>query len=213
LQFENPGLSIFLMELRLQGIRTPYFQVSEFKLSPGQRVLIKGASGTGKTTFLHLLAGLYRPNEGQIHWDEKLLSDLSENQTSHIRKIKMGLVFQNLNLLSYLTAEENIELSGADKKTAQELLTQVGLSDKAKRRTQQLSLGEQQRVAVARVLAQKPEVILADEPTSSLDDKNAEHVMSLLLGNSKNQSLIMVSHDHRIEKFFDKIISIQELLR
>ncbi len=201
------------MELRLKAIRTPYFQVSDFQLSPGQRVLLKGPSGTGKTTFLQLLAGLFSPIEGQVHWDEKLLADRSESEISHLRRVKMGLVFQNLNLLSYLTAEENIELSGADKNTARELLTQVSLKDKFARRTQQLSLGEQQRVAVARVLAQKPEVILADEPTSSLDDKNAEQVMDLLMGNSATQSLIMVSHDHRIEKFFDKIISAQELLR
>lgn len=201
------------MELRLKAIHTPYFQISDFQLAPGQRILIKGPSGTGKTTFLHLLAGLYRPSAGEVHWDQIPLSNLSENELSRIRKIKIGLIFQNLNLLSYLTAEENIELAAVDKKTARELLAQVGLQDKFNRRTQQLSLGEQQRIAIARVLAQKPEVILADEPTSSLDDENAAQVMNLLLRNSEKQSLVMVSHDHRIEKYFDKIISVQELLR
>lgn len=201
------------MELHLQGIQTPFFKVSEFRLSPGKRLLIKGPSGTGKTTFLHLLAGLYTPSAGEIHWDQKPLSSLSEKDISHLRRQKMGLVFQNLNLLSYLTAKENVELCGASKPTAQELLTKVGLGDKTARRTQQLSLGEQQRVAVARVLAQKPEVILADEPTSSLDDKNADQVMNLLVGDLKGQSLVMVSHDHRIEKFFDEILPVQELLR
>lgn len=201
------------MKLHLRDIQTPYFQVSDFQLAAGQKVLIQGPSGTGKTTFLHLLAGLYRPHAGQVHWDDQLLANLSENEISHLRKLKMGLVFQNLNLLSYLTAQENIELSGASKQQAQDLLVQVDLKDKFNQRTQQLSLGEQQRVAIARVLAQKPQVILADEPTSSLDDKNAQQVMKLLLGDSSTQSLIMVSHDHRIEKFFDKIISAQELLR
>lgn len=201
------------MELQLQDIETPYFKVSNFRLSPGQRLLIKGPSGTGKTTFLHLLAGLYTPTSGDIQWDQKSIRSLSESELSHIRRAKMGLVFQNLNLLSYLTATENIELSGASREKAAELLGKVGLADKTARRTQQLSLGEQQRVAVARVLAQKPELILADEPTSSLDDKNAEQVVSLLIGDLREQSLVMVSHDHRIEKFFTDIVPVQELLR
>lgn len=201
------------MELQLQGIETPYFKVSNFSLSPGKRLLIKGPSGTGKTTFLHLLAGLYTPTSGDIQWDQKSIKSLSESELSHIRRSKMGLVFQNLNLLSYLTATENIELSGASREVAHELLGKVGLAEKTSRRTQQLSLGEQQRVAVARVLAQKPELILADEPTSSLDDKNAEQVMNLLIGDLREQSLVMVSHDHRIEKFFTDIVPVQELLR
>lgn len=125
----------------------------------------------------------------------------------------MSLVFQNLNLLTYLSAEENIELCGASKKIAQECLNKVNLAQKTKCRTQQLSLGEQQRVAVARVLAQQPEIILADEPTSSLDDKNAQQVMSLLMDSSKKTSVIVVSHDHRMANFFDKIISVKDLLR
>jgi len=201
------------MELRLNSIRTPYLKVSEFQFSPGQRILIQGPSGSGKTTFLHLLAGLYRPTEGDVFWDGRRLAEFSEHELSHIRKEKMALVFQNLNLLSYLTATENVELCGASQSVAMECLEKVQLGDKAHRRTQQLSLGEQQRVAIARVIAQKPEVILADEPTSSLDDKNAQQVTSLLLNHSPGQSLIVVSHDHRIEPFFDRIVSAQELLR
>ncbi|MGZ3771036.1 MAG: ABC transporter ATP-binding protein [Bdellovibrio sp.] len=201
------------MELRLQNIQTPYFKVEKFLLAAGERILIKGPSGSGKTTFLHLLAGLYRPSRGEIFWDNVSVENLSEQKLSHFRKTKLALVFQNLNLLNYLTAEENVELCGVSKAVAKEYLSKVRLEDKFKRRAQQLSLGEQQRVAVARVLAQQPDVILADEPTSSLDDNNAEQVMSLLLNGSKKQSLVMVSHDHRIEHFFDKVISAKELLR
>lgn len=201
------------MELRLLDIQTPYFKVDSFLLSPGQKILVQGPSGSGKTTFLHLLAGLYRPTQGEVHWDGKSIAGLSDADISHQRKTRLALVFQNLNLLSYLTAQENVELCGVSAKAAQDVLEQVKLADKIQRRTQQMSLGEQQRVAVARVLAQKPEVILADEPTSSLDDKNAEQVMSLLLNGPKKQSLIMVSHDHRIERFFDSVVSAKELLR
>lgn len=201
------------MEIRLANIKTAYFNVDEFQLQAGERVLIKGPSGSGKTTFLHLLAGLYRPDLGDISWDDLLASKLKEHELSHFRKTKIALIFQNLNLLSYLTAEENVELCGASKKMARDCLAKVHLAQKLQRRTQQLSLGEQQRVAVARVLAQQPEVILADEPTSSLDDFNAEQVISLLLNGPKEQSLVIVSHDHRVERFFEKIISVKELLR
>lgn len=201
------------MELRLKNIKTPYFSVSEFHLGPGQKILIQGPSGTGKTTFLHLLAGLYRPTQGDVQWNDQSINTLSESELSSIRRHKISLIFQNLNLLSYLTAEENIELCGVSKKKAEDCLTQVGLAAKFHSRTQQLSLGEQQRVAVARVLALEPELILADEPTSSLDDKNAEQVMSLLLKDFQQKSLIMVSHDHRIEHHFDTILAAKDLLR
>ena len=157
------------MEIRLENVQTDYFKVSSFSLSAKEKLLIKGPSGSGKTTFLHLLAGLYRPSSGSVSWDGKSLAEYSEHALSELRRTRMGLIFQNLNLLSYLTATENIELSGASSADARILLTTVGLGEKITKRTQNLSLGEQQRVAVARVLAQKAEVILADEPTSSLE--------------------------------------------
>ncbi|MGZ3773632.1 MAG: ABC transporter ATP-binding protein [Pseudobdellovibrionaceae bacterium] len=201
------------MKLLVQNIKTPYFSVEKFHLFAGERILIKGPSGSGKTTFLHLIAGLYWPNQGDIFWDEVNIRDLSDSELSYYRKTKIALVFQNLNLLSYLTAEENVELCGVSKETATKFLSKVHLQDKLKTRTQQLSLGEQQRIAIARVLAQEPELILADEPTSSLDDHNSQQVMSLLLNKSQKQSLIMVSHDHRIEHFFDKVVTAKDLLR
>lgn len=200
------------MELRLQDIKTPFFNIPEFVLKPGQRLLIQGSSGSGKTTFLHLLAGLYKPQQGQVLWEDEDVCKQFEKKNSQIRRRKMSLVFQNLNLLSYLTATENIELCGCSHQVAHDCLQKVGLLNKAGVRTQQLSLGEQQRIAVARVLAQNPEVILADEPTSSLDDVNAHKVISLLLSNP-SQSLCVVSHDHRILDYFDKIIAVKDLLK
>ncbi|MBO9666331.1 MAG: ATP-binding cassette domain-containing protein [Bdellovibrio sp.] len=200
------------MELRLRNIKTAFFNIKDLHIASGERLLIKGPSGTGKTTLLHLLAGLYLPSSGEVLWDKTDISTLSENQVSHFRKSKMSLIFQNLNLLPYLTALENIELGGASGQLAQEKLNQVGLAEKSVARTQSLSLGEQQRVAVARSLAQSQEVLLADEPTSSLDDVNAEQVTNLLFNGSSKQSIIMVSHDHRVEKFFTRIVDMKEIM-
>lgn len=198
------------MELRLKNISTAFFNIKDLQIQSGERVLIKGPSGTGKTTLLHVLAGLYIPTAGEVHWGPESITSLNENQISHLRKSKMALVFQNLNLLPYLTSTENIELGGVSAKKAQELLQLVNLEEKASTRTQQMSLGEQQRVAVARALGQSPQALLADEPTSSLDDTNATQVMDLVTQQSKN-TLVMVSHDHRVEKYFHRVLTMQEI--
>ncbi|QDK45230.1 ABC transporter ATP-binding protein [Bdellovibrio sp. ZAP7] len=201
------------MELRLQNIVTPFFKLPELTIASHERVLIKGPSGTGKTTLLHLLAGLYTPQSGEVFWDGESLAKLSESKISHLRKENMSLVFQNLNLLPYLTATENLELVGLNKNAAQEMLSAVGLKDKSFSRTQSMSLGEQQRIAVARALGLMPSIILADEPTSSLDDKNSEQVMKLLIEGSHNPSVVMVSHDHRVEKYFTRILDMKEIAK
>ncbi|QLY26933.1 ABC transporter ATP-binding protein [Bdellovibrio sp. KM01] len=201
------------MEIRLQNIITPFFKLPELTIASHERVLIKGPSGTGKTTLLHLLAGLYTPHFGEIFWDGESLAKLSESKISQLRKENMSLIFQNLNLLPYLTATENLELVGLNKNAALEMLSAVGLKDKSFSRTQSMSLGEQQRIAVARALGLKPANILADEPTSSLDDKNAEQVMKLLIEGSHHPSVIMVSHDHRVEKYFTRILDMREIVK
>lgn len=198
------------MELRLKDISTDFLRVKNLQIQSGERVLIKGPSGTGKTTLLHILAGLYIPTAGEVLWDNENLSQLNENHVSHLRKSRMSLIFQNLNLLSYLTAAENIELGGVSAKQTQELLKVVGLSEKGHTLTQQMSLGEQQRVAVARALGQAHQTLLADEPTSSLDDTNATQVMELLTQGNKN-TLVMVSHDHRVEKYFNRVLTMKEI--
>ncbi|UYL08396.1 ATP-binding cassette domain-containing protein [Bdellovibrio sp. SKB1291214] len=199
------------MELCLKNITTPFFKIKDLQISSGERVLIKGQSGTGKTTLLHLLAGLYPPHSGEVLWAGTPISGCNENEISHRRKNAMALVFQNLNLLPYLTALENLQLVGLDSRLSQEMLKLVGLENKALLRTQSLSLGEQQRIAVARVLGQKPSVILADEPTSSLDDHNSEQIMKLLMDQQSSPSIIMVSHDHRVEKYFTRVLDMKEI--
>jgi ABC-type lipoprotein export system ATPase subunit len=191
------------------------FKIPEFKIQSGEKLLIKGASGRGKTTFLHLLAGLFSPDEGHIHIGETQINKLSEEERSIFRRHNMGIIFQKLNLIEHLTILENIELSlkrGISKSKAIDAIASVGLKGRENDRTSVLSLGEQQRVAIARVLASEANIVFADEPTSSLDEKNAFEVTRLLIEACKDKTLIIVSHDHRIERFFSKIINFEELI-
>lgn len=192
------------------------FSIASFHANSGESVLIKGASGKGKTTFLHLLAGLFCPEEGTVHIGESCISRLDEETRCLFRRQNIGIVFQKLNLIEHLTPLENIELSvrgNHSKEKALESLKAVGLNGRESEKVSVLSLGEQQRVAIARVLAGNFGVVLADEPTSSLDEHNAIKVTELLLKASMGKTLIVVSHDHRIEKYFSRIIDFEELIK
>ncbi len=191
------------------------FKIPNFTIAKGEKVLIKGASGLGKTTFLHLMAGLFRPNEGQISIGDIEFSKLTEEQRCFFRRKHMGIIFQKLNLIEHLTAIENIELSLRDPKKlsqAVEALKAVGLKGRENDRTAVLSLGEQQRVAIARVVVGDSQIVFADEPTSSLDEQNAVAVTELLMKACHQKTLIVVSHDHRIEKYFSVIKDFRELI-
>ena len=193
----------------------PLFKIPDLKVRAGEKVLIKGASGKGKTTFLHLLAGLFTPDEGHITIGETQITRLDEEERSVFRRNHIGIVFQKLNLIEHLTAFENIELSIRNKHKldrATEALKAVGLAGREHDRTSVLSLGEQQRVAIARVLAGDARIVFADEPTSSLDEKNAFDVTELLIKACESKTLIVVSHDHRIEKYFSVIKDFGELI-
>ncbi len=192
-------------------------KIDDFKIEAGQKILIQGPSGTGKSSFLHFIAGLMSSSEGYLHWDGKRVGSLSDHERSHIRKQKFAIIFQRLNLLDHLTLKENIflaldsGLSQAEKASrADQALKRVDLAPRADDWAAVLSLGEQQRLAIARALAQKPEVILADEPTSSLDKKNADICMKALLQAAESSSLIVVSHDERIQKSFSQVQSISD---
>ncbi len=192
-------------------------KIDEFKIEANQKILIKGPSGTGKSSLLHFMAGLMQASEGSLNWDQSLVSSLTDQQRSQIRKQKFAIIFQRLNLLDHLSLRENIflalghSLSTNEKnKRADDALESVGLSKRARDLAAVMSLGEQQRLAIARALAQKPEVILADEPTSSLDQKNADLCMNALLKASQNASLVVVSHDERIQKSFSRVQSIMD---
>lgn len=184
------------------------FSIPQFDIPQGHHLLLQGESGAGKTTLLHLIAGLFTPQEGEVHLGSYRISHLKDEDRCDLRRKKIGVIFQKLNLLDHLTCEENVLLV-AD--SAKESLQKVRLTEKSNDRVSYLSLGEQQRVAVARVLAQKPEIILADEPTSSLDEANMEFVMQALKEAAAGKTLIVVSHDHRITKYFDQVVSFKEL--
>src|SRR4051812_34341600 len=152
--------------------------VSAFALAPGEQLALRGESGSGKTTLLHLIAGILTPDHGTVTIDGAAMTALSEPRRDRLRAEKLGYVFQTFNLLQGYTVLENVVLgmsfgAGADRKRAQAMLERVGLAHRLNHFPRQLSTGQQQRVAVARALANHPRLVLADEPTGSLDRHHA----------------------------------------
>jgi len=185
------------------------FQVPHLKIATGERVLVRGASGQGKTTFLHLLAGLFPPDEGHVLVGDMRLDRLDEEARCLFRRRHVGIVFQKLNLIEHLTALENIQVAlpkGDSRRKALEALASVDLKGREHEQVSVMSLGEQQRVAIARVLAGRFPLVFADEPTSSLDESNAAVVMKILIDACSEKTLVVVSHDHRIEEHFPRRI-------
>ncbi|MBS1969548.1 MAG: ATP-binding cassette domain-containing protein [Bdellovibrionales bacterium] len=203
------------MDIELRGIEVAsLFKFSHLSIPANEKVLIYGPSGSGKTSLLHLIGGLWKPTRGEVFCDGQNLCTLSDLELSEFRKNKIGFVFQKMNLLEHMTCAENLELvTNKLGENAESVLKKVGLSDKLHVRAGNLSLGEQQRLAVVRVLLQNPAVILADEPTSSLDEANAKKVMELLLETSQKKTLIVVSHDSRLQKYFGRNLNFAELVQ
>lgn len=203
------------MDIELRGIEVAsLFEFDRLSISSHEKVLIFGPSGSGKTSLLHLMGGLWQPTRGEVFCGGINLATLNDHELSRFRREKLGFVFQKMNLLEHLTCAENLELVRNQRgESAESVLGKVGLQEKLSVRAGSLSLGEQQRLAVVRVLLQNPEVVLADEPTSSLDEANAKKVMELLLETSQKKTLIVVSHDSRLQKYFDRIVNFAELIQ
>ena len=193
------------------GSLTATITLPELNLDRGKQLLLTGASGCGKSTVLHLIAGLIKPDTGTIICNEINLTKLSSKALAFWRAQTLGYVFQNFNLLEELTVEENLLTAGflAGRHAASQLrreagllLEQVGLADKSRCYPNQLSLGEKQRVAVIRALFNAPALVLADEPTASLDRVNAEIVLKLLkeLCASQHTTLLLSSHDEYVKQ-------------
>jgi ABC-type lipoprotein export system ATPase subunit len=200
------------IEVRLPNQDKPLFRLPHFAIPAGQKILLQGESGRGKTTLLHLIAGLFYPERGTVEVGDVRFNSLSVEARCAFRRKNIGIIFQKLNLLEHLTALENVLLATTDTDRALAALKAVGLESLAHARSSVMSLGEQQRVAVARVLAGGSSIILADEPTSSLDQKNADRVMDLLFAAAEGKTLLVVSHDQRIEKRFAQRVDFLKLV-
>jgi len=182
-------------------------------------VIIKGPSGAGKTTLLNLIGGLDSPNKGVVYSSGVKITNLQEESLATFRLINVGFVFQNYNLISTLTAEENVmfpmKLAGMNLKEQREralsLLKQIGLGDRREHLPFQLSAGEQQRVAIARALANDPPIILADEPTANLDKKTSLFIRDLFKDMKKdNKTIIIASHDDHLIELANRIITFED---
>jgi putative ABC transport system ATP-binding protein len=192
----------------------------DLRIRRGEFVAILGPSGSGKTTLLQLLGALDRPSHGSVVFEGQPLERLGDAALADLRLRAMGFVFQQFNLISTLTAAENVEaaiaplrLPRAERRTApRELLEAVGLAPRADHRPGQLSGGEQQRVAIARALARTPRVVLADEPTGNLDTTNGALVMDLLarLHRELQITLILVTHDDWIAERADRVLRLAD---
>ncbi len=222
----------------------PVIDIAQFRVEDGEQAALVGSSGSGKTTLLHLIAGILTPDSGKIlysfegdpfpaHLESKVLDyrsgaakimdlvQFSEAQRDVFRGRHLGYIFQTHHLLPGFTALENVLLGMSftghrhDPAWAQHLLVEVGLADRLQYKPAKLSVGQQQRVAVARALANRPKVVLADEPTGALDVKNAHQVMELIrrLCTEVKASLLLVSHDPAMTSKFERVVTLAELNR
>lgn len=201
------------------GTQVPALRGIDVAIDRGEFVAIMGPSGCGKSTLLNLIAGLDRPTSGEVWLDGRRIDQLSETELSRLRRSKIGFVFQFFNLLPTLTVSENVELPlrltgrrrRAARRTANSLLTELGIADKGNTAPAVLSGGEQQRVAVARALANEPDIILADEPTGNLDSRASRNVLEMLRSvRNRGQTILVVTHDPRVAAVADRVITLRD---
>ncbi len=203
------------------GSRLLILDIPELNIAQGEQVVLRGESGGGKTTLLHIISGIVAADSGSIRLDGTELTEFSESRRDRIRADKMGYVFQTFNLLPAFTALENVRLgmTFARKKLSaergKELLAKVGLSDRMHYRPSQLSVGQQQRVAVARALANKPRLLLADEPTANVDPSNQKRIIDLIKDVCREESvaILMVTHSDEIANQFERVERLEQINR
>ena len=207
LYFEYPGSDFTL-------------NIPELDIKGGSKVAVIGPSGYGKTTFLNLLSGINIPNKGLIQIEGRNIGLLSDSQRRSFRISNVGFVFQNFELVEYLTILDNIllpyrinpslKMTGEARSRAERLAERMGIGDKIKRNVTKLSQGEMQRVAICRALLTEPRLLLADEPTGNLDPRNKELTMNALFEYSEqyNSTLVTVTHDHGLLSGFDSVIDL-----
>jgi putative ABC transport system ATP-binding protein len=203
-----------------EGGRVEVLDVERFEVARGEQVALRGSSGSGKTTLLHIIAGLIKPDAGAVHVAGTDVARLGEAQRDHWRAKHVGYIYQSFHLLQGFTALENLALAmkfggRVDLARAKSLLEQVGLGARLNYKPRQLSIGQQQRVAVARALANTPALVLADEPTGNLDREHADAALELILSLCKasGAALLLVSHDERVVARFPRVVDLATLNR
>jgi len=223
---DHPVVELDRVTFRWPGQKTDTVAIDELSLDAGEHLFVRGASGSGKTTLLNLLAGIHVPTTGTIRLLGTDIAALSPSRRDRFRADHIGVVFQQFNLLPYLTMLENVTVSQAfssrkrDRSsksdvttTARRLLRSLNLPDDLHRSpAAELSVGQQQRVAVARALIGGPEILIADEPTSALDADNRDRFLDLLFQEAEAQgcTLIFVSHDPQLAERFERVIELAE---
>ena len=215
LELQNVSKDYYLGEVKLTVL-----QDLSLKIFQGDFVALVGVSGSGKTTAMNILGCLDNPTHGKVFIDGQNVSHMSEDELAHVRSNKIGFVFQQFNLLKALSCEENIALPLIFKKEnrkfevdekVKELIEEVGLGHRKNHRPLEMSGGEQQRAAIARALVGDPEIILADEPTGTLDSKTGKMVIEIFKKlNKEGKTIIIVTHDHSIAKEADKIFNMKD---
>lgn len=219
---ENSAIALSHVVYRYPKSKTPILHIEKWQVGYGEHVFIHGRSGSGKSTLLNLLAGILIANEGNIHLFGQSLSTLSTRQRDRFRSQNIGMVFQQFNLVPYLSVLENIQLAAHFSGTTNEVVKQrnqalfTGLSIEPQlmnRRADSLSIGQQQRVAIARALINHPRLLIVDEPTSALDSEAKSGFMTMLmkLANENETTLVFVSHDESLQPFFSHKISMSDL--
>ena len=216
--------------ISISGLRFRYpegefeLNVPELSVTNGETVAVIGPSGSGKTTLLHLMAGVRLPQEGTVTTDDVEVTDLDDGARRDFRIRRIGMVFQEFELLEYLTVLDNIllpyringslQLNRSIRERAATIAEQVGIADKLNRLSTRLSHGEKQRVAVCRALIAEPVLLLADEPTGNLDPTNTQKVLDILLdaADATGATLVTVTHDHDLLSRFDRSIDVMDLI-
>lgn len=200
------------------GTPLAILDIPRFEVPAGQQMVLIGRSGCGKTTLLHVIAGISRPDEGKVEVNGYDLATLPEAGRDRFRADNIGYVFQTFNLLPGFSALENVLLGmtfsrgRADSARAAALLTRVGLGHRLSHKPAMLSVGEQQRVAVARALANRPKLLLADEPTANVDSRNQQHIVELIRQTcaEENVALVLVTHTPEVADQFQRVERLEE---
>ena len=206
------------MTFRSGNIATDVLKGVDLVVKRGEFVAIMGPSGCGKSTLLHIMGGLLQPTSGRVHVDGVSVHGVSDRERTELRRSRIGFVFQRFNLLPTLSARDNVRLAqelrgnGGQEGEIERVMDTVGLGDKLHHRPSELSGGEQQRVSVARAIIGRPALLLADEPTGSLDSVNSRTVLQLLrdLNETCQQTVIMITHDSEAASYAGRIVEMKD---